>query len=212
MRAVLDRALLICLVVGVPVAVMMAVLGDWALQILFVRGAFDLAAAKAAAAILAAYALGLVPALALRSLVAGFHGRGDTRTPLRLLVAATVVNIALKILLAPALGAVGLALATSAGLTLYAALLFRAGRAREFLKGPPPKAVLVVLGTGVALGLVVLWSRDAVLGSIETLTGAGWALPIALLVLVFATLIVQGLVSVRVLGRGAFAGQDRPDG
>jgi putative peptidoglycan lipid II flippase len=212
MRAVLDRALLICLVVGVPVAVMMAVLGDWALQILFVRGAFDLAAAKAAAAILAAYALGLVPALALRSLVAGFHGRGDTRTPLRLLVAATIVNIALKILLAPALGAVGLALATSAGLTLYAALLFRAGRAREFLKGPPPKAVLVVLGTGVALGLVVLWSRDAVLGSIETLTGAGWALPIALLVLVFATLIVQGLVSVRVLGRGAFAGQDRPDG
>ncbi|MBQ0749491.1 MAG: polysaccharide biosynthesis C-terminal domain-containing protein, partial [Roseovarius sp.] len=187
-------------------------LGDWALQILFVRGAFDLAAAKAAAAILAAYALGLVSALALRSLVAGFHGRGDTRTPLRLLVAATVVNIGLKILLAPALGAVGLAFATSAGLTLYAALLFRAGRVRGFLKGPSPKAAMVVLGTGVALGLIILWSRDAALRAVETVTGAGWALPIAFLVLVFAALIVQGLVTVRVLGRGAFAGQDRPGG
>lgn len=109
-RRVLDRALVICLVVGVPVAVTMATLGDWAIRILFVRGAFDLAAAEASGAILAAYALGLVPALALRSLVAGFHGRGDTRTPLRLLVAATLVNIALKIVLAPMLGAVGLAL------------------------------------------------------------------------------------------------------
>lgn len=208
MRRVLDRALLICLVVGVPVAVMMATLGDWAIRILFVRGAFDLAAAKASAAILAAYALGLVPALALRSLVAGFHGRGDTRTPLRLLVAATVVNISLKIVLAPLLGAVGLALATSAGLTLYATLLFRAGRARGFLAGPAPFATGALVGTGVALGLLVAWSRDAVLGYTESVT-ASLALPTTLLAFLLGILAVQGIATCLLIGRRGFAGKDR---
>jgi len=200
MRSVLDRALLICLVVGVPVAVIMATLGDWAIRILFVRGAFDLAAAEASGAILAAYALGLVPALALRSLVAGFHGRGDTRTPLRLLVAATLVNIALKIILAPMLGEVGLALATSAGLTLYATLLFGANRMRGFVTGPAPIPAGSLVAMGGALGLLVLWSRDAVLLSIENLT-ANLALPVALLFLVIIILAIQGLASVLVIWR-----------
>ncbi len=194
MRRVLDRALLICLVVGVPVAVMMASLGDWAIRILFVRGAFDLAAAEASATILAAYALGLVPAIALRSLVAGFHGRGDTRTPLRLLVAATLVNIALKMLLAPMLGAVGLALATSVGITLYATLLHRAGRARGFLAGPGLITASTIVASGIALGAIILWSRDVVLDLIET-SAASWALPLAFLALVIAILVVFGLAT-----------------
>lgn len=194
MRRVLDRALLICLVVGVPVAVIMATLGDWVIRILFVRGAFDMAAAEASAAILAAYALGLVPALALRSLVAGFHGRGDTRTPFRLLVAATLVNIALKVVLAPMLGAVGLALATSAGMTVYATLLYRENRVRGFLTGPALIPAGALLATGVGLGLLVLWSRDAVLRAIENLT-PGLGLPVALLMLVIAILAVQGSMS-----------------
>ncbi|WP_023849203.1 murein biosynthesis integral membrane protein MurJ [Ponticoccus alexandrii] len=200
MRAVLDRALLICLIVGVPVAVIMATLGDWAIRILFVRGAFDLAAAEASGAILAAYALGLVPALSLRSLVVGFHGRGDTRTPLRLLVAATLVNIALKIVLAPMFGAVGLALATSAGITLYATLLFRANRSRGFLAGPASIPAGVLVGTGIGLGLLVLSSRDAVLRTIENLA-PGLALPVALLTLVIAILVAQGCVSALIIGR-----------
>ena len=210
MRRVLDRALVICLVVGVPVAVMMVTIGDWAIRILFVRGAFDLAAAEASAAILAAYALGLVPALALRSLVAGFHGRGDTRTPLRLLVAATLVNIALKIVLAPMLGAVGLALATSVGITVYATLLFRENRVRGFLTGPAPIPAGALVATGVGLGLFVLWSRDAVLGAIEYLT-PGLGLPVALLMLVIAILAVQGLVSYLVIGRRTIEKMGAPE-
>ncbi len=194
MRQVLDRALLICLVVGVPVAVMMAALGDWAIRILFVRGAYDLAAAEASATILAAYALGLVPALALRSLVAGFHGRGDTRTPLRLLVAATAVNIALKIVLAPMLGAAGLALATSVGITVYATLLFQTGRARGFLRGSAPIPAGAIVATGVALGQIILWSRGAVLRFFETMTHS-WALPLAFLALVIVLSVVLGVAT-----------------
>lgn len=182
MRAVLDRALLICLAVGVPVAVMMATLGDWALRILFVRGAFDLAAAEASAAILAAYALGLVPALALRSLVAGFHGRGDTRTPLRLLVAATVVNIALKIALTPWLGAAGLAVATSAGIALYAALLFQTGRARGFLRGPSAGSSAILIASGAVSALAIWWWRDAILDALVAVGPAGGLLTAFLVV------------------------------
>ncbi len=173
MRTVLDRALLICLVAGVPMAVMMATLGDWAMEVLFVRGAFDMAAAKASAAILVAYAAGLVPALAVRSLVAGFSGRGDTRTPLRLLVAATAVNIALKVALAPALGAVGLALATSAGITLYALLLYLTARSRGFLGGPGAVPSAILIGAGVLSAVAIMLWRDAVLSHIAALTPAG---------------------------------------
>ena len=187
MRAAMDRALLVCLVAGVPLAVLMAMAGDWALEVLFVRGAFDLAAAQAAAAVLAAYAVGLVPALAIRSLVAAFQGRGDMRTPLRLLVAATVVNIALKILLGPQMGAAGLALATSAGISLYALLLFRAGRAKGYLDGPRLMPSLILIGAGVLSALAILAGRDLLLAQMGALVpGAALLLALILLGLVVA--------------------------
>ena len=211
MHAVLDRALLICLIVGVPVAVIMATLGDWAIRILFVRGAFDLAAAEASGAILAAYALGLVPALSLRSLVAGFHGRGDTRTPLCLLVAATAVNIALKIVLAPMLGSVGLALATSAGITLYAMLLFRENRSRGFLTGPASILAGGLVATGIVTGVLVSWWREAILHAIEPVMD-GYALPTALLILITGVIAAQSIFALLVIRRGVRANEDRKTG
>lgn len=202
MRQVLDRALLICLVVGVPVAVMMATLGDWAMRILFVRGAFDMAAAEAAAAILAAYALGLVPALAIRSLVAGFNGRGDTTTPLRLLLMATVVNIAVKIALAPVIGAAGLAIGTSVGITVYAVLLWRAARRCSFVHGPGGADIGGIVATGMATAALVLWSREALVAGIEGLTGP-WALPLAFVLLVIGVVAIHGAGAALLL-RGRF--------
>jgi putative peptidoglycan lipid II flippase len=201
MRSLMDRALLICLVAGVPVAVMMATLGDWALRILFVRGAFDLAAAEASATILAAYALGLVPALAVRSLVAAFHGRGDTRTPLRLLVSATLVNIALKIGLAPWLGAAGLALATSVGIALYAALLFQTGRARGFLEGPSARSSEILIASGVLSGLAIWQLRDVILDSLIAVVPSAGLLA-ALLVVVSIASAFHGMATVLALKAG----------
>lgn len=194
-RHVLDRALFICLVVGMPVAVIMVTLGDWTMRLLFVRGAFDLAAADAAAAILAAYAIGLVPALAIRSLVAGFHGRGDTRTPLRMLVLATVVNIAVKIGLAPSVGAVGLALGTTTGITVYAFLLWRTARNRGFVTGHRFSDVGLIGASGIASGVVVLWWRSPLLDSLAPILGQ-WSLPIALIALSMAVVAVQAAATV----------------
>ena len=205
MRAALDRALRICLVVGLPVALLMALVGDLALQVLFVRGAFTLQDAGSAAAILAAYSLGLVPALAVRSLVAAFNGRGDTRTPLKALAAATVVNIGLKIALAPQFGAVGLALATSAGIALYALFLFLIGRRRLYRAGPGGRFAVLLLATTVVAVLAVVLLRAPVAGLAQSLVPAAPALA-TLVALTAAALAVQTagtVLALCVAGRGA---------
>ncbi|WP_316015106.1 murein biosynthesis integral membrane protein MurJ [Roseobacter sp. HKCCA0434] len=194
MRRVLDRALTICLFVGAPITVIMALLGDWAIQILFVRGAFGHEEARASAQILTAYAVGLVPALGVRSAVAAFHGRGDTRTPLTLLVAATAVNLALKLVLAPVLGAEGLALATSAGVGLYAALLIRTGRRRGYIRGPRALAVVVVALTALTSAVWLFRYRAAILDAAGSLF-APVALPLAFLGISLAIIAVHGLAA-----------------
>lgn len=121
--AALGHAVAVCLVFGLPCAVGLAMLGDEIIAALFARGAFTAEAVAGSAAALAAYSLGLPAAIALRALVSGFHARGDTMTPVKALAAATVVNVGLKIMLIGPYAHAGLALATAAGVWIYAGLL-----------------------------------------------------------------------------------------
>ncbi|SMX35910.1 murein biosynthesis integral membrane protein MurJ [Maliponia aquimaris] len=122
-RAPLRQALAVCAGIGVPIALVMGLWGAEIIALLFQRGSFTSEDTAATAQILAGYALGVVPALFVRPLVVQFQGLGDTATPFRLLLAALVVNLGCKLALVPALGAVGLALGTSAGTLAYVLLL-----------------------------------------------------------------------------------------
>src|SRR5947207_5584092 len=82
---------------------------------MFARGAFSKADAAAAGATLAAYAIGLIPFVLIRSAVATFYARKDTATPVKASITGLTVNVALKILLMGSLAQVGLALATAIG-------------------------------------------------------------------------------------------------
>ena len=82
---------------------------------MFARGAFSKADAAAAGATLAAYAIGLVPFVLIRSAVATFYARKDTATPVKAALSGVAVNVALKIALVGSLAQVGLALATAVG-------------------------------------------------------------------------------------------------
>src|SRR3954449_1969041 len=82
---------------------------------MFARGAFSKADAVAAGATLAAYAIGLVPFVLIRSAVATFYARKDTATPVKAALIGVAVNVALKIALVGSLAQVGLALATAVG-------------------------------------------------------------------------------------------------
>ena len=82
---------------------------------MFARGAFSKADAAAAGATLAAYAVGLVPFVLIRSAVATFYARKDTATPVKASLTGLTINMGLKLLLMGAFAQIGLALATAVG-------------------------------------------------------------------------------------------------
>ena len=118
-----NRAVELTLLLSIPCVVAFLLVPELIMRALFVRGAFTAADAQAAAATLAAYAIGLLPFVLLRSVTVTFLARGDTLTPVKALAVAVAVNVALKILLMDRYAQVGLALATSIGAWVNLALL-----------------------------------------------------------------------------------------
>ena len=103
------------LLLSVPfVAAFMAV-PDTIMRAMFARGAFTKGDAAAAGATLAAYAIGLIPFVLIRSAVATFYARKDTATPVKAALSGVAVNVALKVALVGSLAQIGLALATAVG-------------------------------------------------------------------------------------------------
>jgi putative peptidoglycan lipid II flippase len=136
------------------------------MRALFGRGAFTAADAAAAGATLRAYALGLIPFVLIRSLVATFFARGDTATPVKASLTAAAINVALKVALVTgtSLAQVGLALATSAGAWINVALVtWFATRAGLFALDARLSAALAKLAAGAVLLAVVLWSAQHIL-------------------------------------------------
>ncbi|MGH6716973.1 MAG: murein biosynthesis integral membrane protein MurJ [Bradyrhizobium sp.] len=125
------RAFDFTLLFSVPFVAAFLIVPDVVMRALFERGAFSKADAAAAAATLAAYAIGLIPFVLIRSAVATFYARKDTATPVKAALIGVAVNVALKIALVGTLAQVGLALATAVGawINLLLVLVFavRAG-------------------------------------------------------------------------------------
>jgi putative peptidoglycan lipid II flippase len=110
-----NRAVELTLLLSIPCLVAFLLLPDLIIRALFMRGAFTAADAQAAGMTLAAYAIGLLPFVLIRSAAATFLARGDTTTPVVVLFFAVLVNVALKILLMDRYAQVGLAFATAIG-------------------------------------------------------------------------------------------------
>src|ERR1700693_1310582 len=125
------RAFDFTLLFSVPFVAAFLTVPDVIMRAMFARGAFSKADAAAAGATLAAYAVGLIPFVLIRSAVATFYARKDTATPVKAALIGVAANVALKIALVGALAQVGLALATAVGawinLLLVIAFAVRAG-------------------------------------------------------------------------------------
>src|SRR3984885_13443663 len=125
------RAFEFTLLFSVPFVAAFLTVPDIITRAMFARGAFSKADAAAAGATLAAYAIGLIPFVLIRSAVATFYARKDTATPVKAALIGVAVNVALKIALVGSLAQVGLALATAAGawinLLLVTGFAVRAG-------------------------------------------------------------------------------------
>ena len=164
------RAFEFTLLFSVPFVAAFLVVPDVIMRAMFARGAFSKADAAAAGATLAAYAVGLIPFVLIRSAVATFYARKDTATPVKAALTGVAVNVALKIALVGSLAQIGLALATAVGawVNLLLVVLFavRRGylafdRAFQVAMG---KFVLAGVVLGAALWGTARWAVSALAG------------------------------------------------
>src|SRR3954466_839075 len=153
------RAFDFTLLFSVPFVAAFLTIPDLIMRAMFARGAFSKADAAAAGATLAAYAVGLIPFVLIRSAVATFYARKNTATPVKAALIGVAVNVALKIALVGALAQIGLALATAVGawvnLLLVIGFAVRAGHLeldRTLLRSSAKFAVAGIL-LGAALWL-----------------------------------------------------------
>jgi putative peptidoglycan lipid II flippase len=109
------RAFDFTLLLSVPFVAAFLAVPEAITRAMFARGAFSKADAAAAGATLAAYAVGLIPFVLIRSAVATFYARKDTATPVKASLTGLTINMGLKLLLMGAFAQIGLALATAIG-------------------------------------------------------------------------------------------------
>ncbi len=152
------RGIQLALLLTIPCAVGAMVIPDLIMRALFARGAFTADDAAAAGATLAAYSVGLLPFVLLRSFTAPFYARGDTLTPVKAALLAVAVNIALKVVLMGPLAQVGLALATSVGAWINLALLAYFARRQGFAVSGAHigRPVALLLAAGLVLGIAIV--------------------------------------------------------
>ncbi|MGH9254663.1 MAG: murein biosynthesis integral membrane protein MurJ [Vicinamibacterales bacterium] len=121
-RTVAD-GLSLMIMLNVPATVGLLMLASPIVQVIFERGAFTSADTVATAAALQFYALGLVGYSIVRIASPVFYALGENFTPVKISIAAVIVNALLNIVLVRLVGYRGLALGTSIAALLNAALL-----------------------------------------------------------------------------------------
>src|SRR5690606_7297066 len=183
--AMLDWALKLVLLIGVPAAVALAVLAEPLIATIFLGGEFSATDAAMAGASLKAYAPGLLGFMLAKVLPPGYFARHDTRTPVRVGVLALVASMVLNVLFVVALTATGwapphagLAAATSVAALLNAVLLFRGLlRAGVYRPGAAWRPLLAqTVGGSAAMAVFLYWSleRSGDFGALGGLERVGW--------------------------------------
>ncbi|MBC8267843.1 MAG: murein biosynthesis integral membrane protein MurJ [Rhodospirillaceae bacterium] len=178
-----NRAVEFSLLLTLPAACALFVIADPLVRVLFERGAFGEPQAMATAAALSVFALGLPAYVLVKALAPGFFARGDTASPVKIAVAAMIVNVALSLILMGPFLHVGIAMATAASSWLNAGLmayvLYRRGHLVPDgrLKFRLPRTALASIG--MAAGLYV-----AMPGLASRLAGAEFERGLALLILI----------------------------
>ena len=195
------RGVQLALLLTIPCAAGAIAVPDLIMRALFARGAFTAADAAAAGATLAAYSIGLLPFVLMRSFTAPFYARGDTATPVKAALLAAAINIALKVLLMGPLAQVGLALATSVGAWINLSLLAFYARRQGFAVSGAAigKPVAKLIAAGVVLAVSLLAGAYGLERALSGLSVFRDETTLALLLVLGAA--VYGLTVLLLLGR-----------
>jgi putative peptidoglycan lipid II flippase len=159
--ATLNRSLQYALSVTLPASLALIAMPGPIVAVLFGRGAMTPHDVTLTAQALAAFGTGLPAFVAVKLLVAGFFARGDTTTPMRIGVAAVLLNLVLNLLFMVPLQHMGPPLASSVAAWLNVAALATLLRRRGLLS---PDATLLRAVPRMALAgaamVVALWGLD----------------------------------------------------
>jgi putative peptidoglycan lipid II flippase len=163
LREDFSYALRLLFFITVPAMAGLIALRGPIVNLLFLRGRFDDAAASGTTQALLCYALGIWAIVGVRIVTATFYSLQDTRTPVKIGVAAVLVNLGLSLALMGPLAHAGLALANAcASMVNFAALFLllrrRLGRletariARSLLRAVAAAALMGLAGWALLRG------------------------------------------------------------
>lgn len=152
----LDWALRSVLLIGIPAAVVLAVIAGPLLSTLFQYGKFDAHAVGMAKLSLSAFAIGIAPFMLVKILSAGFYAKQDLRTPVKIGVVAMITNIILNASLIWPFAHMGIALATSLAALVNTGFLFYFLRRRGIYR-PRQGWRMFALRIAFANVVIALW-------------------------------------------------------
>jgi len=121
----IDWAIKVISLLGWPALAGLMVLAQPIIMVLFMRGEFSQSDVLQVSFALFAYLSGLMSFMLIKVLAPGYYARQDTKTPVKIGIKAMLANMVFNLILAPFLGYVGLALATTLSASLNAFLLYR---------------------------------------------------------------------------------------
>lgn len=108
-----NKAIEYGMLLALPSAVGLIVLGKPIINVLFQRGAFGSFETEMTYNVLIAYSIGMPFYIMIKALAPNFFARGDTKTPVKYSMVALISNIVLSLILIVPLKHIGIALATS---------------------------------------------------------------------------------------------------
>ena len=127
----ISWALKVVSLFGLPALAGLMVLAQPIVMVLFMRGEFNQTEVLQVSYALFAYLCGLMSFMFIKIFAPAYYSRQDTKTPVKIAIKAMVANMIFNLMLAPFIGYIGLALATSLSATLNAYLLYKGLKERK---------------------------------------------------------------------------------
>lgn len=123
-KAMLDWALRVIVLVGLPASIAMGILAQPLIAALFLHGKFAAHDVQMSAAALQALSGGILAFMMIKVFAPGYYSRQDVRTPVKIGIIAMVANMAFNLMLVWDFKHVGLSMASTLSAFLNAGLLY----------------------------------------------------------------------------------------
>ncbi|MBI4433025.1 MAG: murein biosynthesis integral membrane protein MurJ [Candidatus Omnitrophica bacterium] len=165
MKETLSVALTSLGAVIIPASVGLIVWTEPIVRIIFEHGRFDAHSTSITSSALFFYAFGLLSCCFVKIFANAFYAMQDTRTPVKIMAVAVLMNVVLSLLFMRSLGIGGLTLASTLSATANAVLLYHA--LRKKIGAIDEKGIALALGkilaASIAMGAICVGYDHAVL-------------------------------------------------